>query len=70
MYKLLSNILPYTLCLFSFHKAEVANVVEEVFVGAYPNCEPCPECYQNWRNALLQLGDNFAAQETSLMSKY
>ena len=68
-YKLLSNIFSYYTC-FSFHKPEVANVVEEVFVGAYPNREPCPECYQNWRNTLLQLGDNFAAQEQSLMSKY
>ena len=68
-YKWLSNIFPHYTC-FSFHKPEVANVVEEVFVGAYPNCEPCPECYQNWRNTLLQLGDNFAAQEQSLMSKY
>ncbi|XP_072017704.1 uncharacterized protein [Amphiura filiformis] len=47
---------------------DMMNVVEEVFVGAYPNCDPCPECYQNWRRTLLDLGENFEAQEQNLMN--
>ena len=49
--------------------SDMMNIVEEVFVGAYPNCEPCPECYQTWRRTLLDLDDSFKAQELNIMSK-
>nr|XP_054769842.1 laminin subunit beta-1-like [Lytechinus pictus] len=42
-------------------------VVEEIFVGNFPNCEPCPECFQNWREELEILGELLVEERKRLL---
>ncbi|XP_071801736.1 laminin subunit alpha-2-like isoform X1 [Asterias amurensis] len=43
-----------------------SEIVSEVFVGSFPNCEPCPECFQNWRKAFQDMADVFTQQQMTL----
>ncbi|XP_038046618.1 laminin subunit gamma-1-like isoform X2 [Patiria miniata] len=45
---------------------EGSEIVTEVFVGAFPNCEPCPECFQDWRRAFQNMADLFREQQMIL----
>ncbi|XP_077987019.1 laminin subunit alpha-1-like [Glandiceps talaboti] len=41
--------------------------VEEVFTGPWPDCNPCPECFYNWADAIQEVGDQLTVQyETTL----
>ncbi|XP_071494248.1 laminin subunit alpha-1-like [Diadema antillarum] len=46
---------------------DTVQVVEEIFVGRFPNCEPCPECFQNWRNELELLGEQLVGERMKLL---
>ncbi|XP_033103389.1 laminin subunit gamma-1-like [Anneissia japonica] len=45
----------------------VNDIVAEVFVGSYPNCEPCPECFQDWRGYIEELGGVLTQQYNTLL---
>ncbi|KAJ8038680.1 Laminin subunit alpha [Holothuria leucospilota] len=52
---------------------EGATGVEEVFVGLFPNCQPCPECFHNWRSILnenINILDGFGFVLQELLSNY
>ncbi|XP_071948020.1 laminin subunit alpha-2-like isoform X2 [Antedon mediterranea] len=45
----------------------VDDIVEEVFVGSYPMCDPCPECFQDWREYIEELGGVLTLQYRTLL---